>query len=285
METRQLSYLIVGAGVFGASTALRLKRSEPSAAVTLIDRTPFPNPSAASHDVNKIIRADYPDLFYAKRALKAQKLWRSDPIYKTWYHETGIMFAEDIGMGRKSIENYNALSVEHAAELTSPEIGQARFDGFFKDANWADNTETYWNPRSGWAEAAPALKKVIETAIAEGVIYVEATVATLCLGPNNDDCFGLKTDDSKLFTAHKIILCTGALTAKLLADSAPYDREFQVNRRMVAAGAVSCTVKLTPKQQERFRDLPVFFNGMSHTHGPWSDTRSLSAHSFMLTID
>ena len=198
---------------------------------------------------------------------QAQKHWRSDPIYKGWYHETGIMFAEDIGMGRKSIENYNALGVEHAAQLTSPEIGQARFGGFFKDANWTGNTESYWNPQSGWAEAAPALKKVIETAIAEGVTYVEATVATLCLGPHNDICTGLRTDDGRLLTAHKIILCTGALTAKLFADSAPYDQDSQVNGRMVAAGAISCAVKLTPKQQERFQGLPVFFNGMSHTHG------------------
>lgn len=257
METKTKSYLIVGAGVFGASTALYLKRSEPSASVTLIDRTPFPNPSAASHDVNKIVRADYADAFYMKMAYDAQKLWRSDPIHKEWYHETGIILAEDISMGRKSIENYKALGLDHVAELTSPEIGKSRFEGFFKDANWTDNTESFWNPRSGWAEAAPALRKVIETAIAEGVAYVVATVAMLCLKPNGS-CTGLGTDDGRLFAADKTVLCTGAFTAKLLADSAPHNKEFQVNGRMVAAGAVSCTVKLTPKQQERFKDLPVF---------------------------
>lgn len=266
METETQSYLIVGAGVFGASTALHLKRSEPSATVSLIDRTPFPNPSAASHDVNKIIRADYPDVFYTKLACEAQELWRSDSIYKDWYHESGIMFAEDISMGRKAIENYKSIGQDHVAELTSPEIGKARFGGFFEDANWTDNSESYWNPRSGWAEAAPALRKVIETAISEGVRYVEATVAMLCLKPDGS-CIGLGTNDGRLFAARKTVLCTGALTAKLLADCAPDNKEFQVNGRMVAAGAVSCTVKLTPNQQERFKDLPVFFNGMPHTRG------------------
>lgn len=266
METKIKSYLIVGAGVFGASTALYLKRSEPSASITLIDRTPFPNPSAASHDVNKIIRADYPDAFYARLAYDALKLWESDPIYKKWYHETGIMFAEAKSMGRKSIENYEALGLDHKVELTSPEIGKARFEGFFKDANWIDNTESYWNPRSGWAEAVPAMREVIETAIAEGVMYIEATVAMLCLKPNGS-CIGLGTDDGRLFAADKTILCTGALTAKLLADSDPYNQELQVNGRMVAAGAVSCTVELTPEQQERFKNLPVFLNGMPHTRG------------------
>jgi len=66
MGSTQQSYLIVGAGVFGASTALYLRQSDPSAIVTLLDQTSFPNPSAASHDLNKIIRADYDDIFYMK---------------------------------------------------------------------------------------------------------------------------------------------------------------------------------------------------------------------------
>lgn len=82
METEIQPYLIVGAGVFGASTALHLKRSEPSATVSLIDKTAFSNPSAASHNVNKIICADYPNVFYTKFACEAQEFWRSDPIYK-----------------------------------------------------------------------------------------------------------------------------------------------------------------------------------------------------------
>lgn len=73
-------------------------------------------------------------------------------------------------MGRKVIENYKALGQDYVAELTPPEIGEALFGGFFEDANWTDNTESYWNPRSGWAEAA-SLRNVMETAISEGVSY------------------------------------------------------------------------------------------------------------------
>ena len=70
----QPSFLLIGAGCFGASTALYLKRSNPSAHVTLLDRTPFPCPTAAAHDINKIIRAEYEDLSYMKLALEAQAL-------------------------------------------------------------------------------------------------------------------------------------------------------------------------------------------------------------------
>ena len=48
------------------------------------------------------------------------------------------MFAEDISIGRKAIENYKSIGQDHVAELTSPEVGKARFGGFFEDANWTE---------------------------------------------------------------------------------------------------------------------------------------------------
>lgn len=65
------SYIIVGAGVFGASTALSLSRQDPAPTVILIDRTPFPCLIAASHDINKMVRSDYSDIFYCKLGLQA----------------------------------------------------------------------------------------------------------------------------------------------------------------------------------------------------------------------
>ena len=71
------SYLIIGAGNFGAATALTLAKREGTTKVTLVDTTQFPNPRAASHDVNKIVRDDYPDKLYMqmlKKAVKSSKL-------------------------------------------------------------------------------------------------------------------------------------------------------------------------------------------------------------------
>lgn len=44
-------------------------------------------------------------------------------------------------------------------------------------------------------------------------------------------------------------------------------KKFQMNGKMVVAGAISCTVKFISKQQKNFKNLLVFFNGMPHTHG------------------
>jgi sarcosine oxidase/L-pipecolate oxidase len=75
------SYLIIGAGIFGSSTALSLIRKYPNGNVRIVDREPFPCQLAASWDWNKIIRAEYNDIFYMKLALEAKDLWENDPLY------------------------------------------------------------------------------------------------------------------------------------------------------------------------------------------------------------
>jgi len=52
-------FIIIGSGVFGSSTALALVKAGHS--VTVLDRSQdgYVAPDGASHDLNKIIRADY----------------------------------------------------------------------------------------------------------------------------------------------------------------------------------------------------------------------------------
>jgi sarcosine oxidase/L-pipecolate oxidase len=258
------TYLIVGAGLFGASTALHLKRSSPSAVVILLDRTPFPCPSGAAYDLNKIIRAGYDDIFYVKLALEAQKMWRSDPIYQPFYHECGMLFSEYWGMGRAAFGHYKTIGEDFDAEMTTPEAAKARFP-MFRDGNWDDVSENFFDARAGWADAAPCLRRLIQAATDEGVTYKAAHVSTISIVQGT--CTGVRLKNGQELKADHVLLCTGAYTAKLLADSAPADKELQVNDRLVAAAAVTCAAKLTPEQMEKFKDVPVYFNGMGHTRG------------------
>jgi glycine/D-amino acid oxidase-like deaminating enzyme len=193
------TYLIVGAGLFGASTALHLIRSSPSAIVILLDRTPFPCPSAASHDLNKIIRAGYDDIFYVKLALEALKLWRSDPIYQPYYHESGMLFSEYWGMGRAAFEHYNTIGDNFNAEMTTPEAAKARFP-MFRGANWDDVRENFFDARAGWADAAPCLRNLIQAALEEGVAYIAEPVSTISRQTMSSSALGL-TQPSYLLTA------------------------------------------------------------------------------------
>jgi sarcosine oxidase / L-pipecolate oxidase len=264
------SYIIIGAGCFGASTALHLIITHPTSQVTLIDWTPFPNPSAAAHDLNKIIRADYPDITYMKLALEAQEQWRNDPLYSPFYHETGMLFAEDFGMGRESFSNYQALLGDDCpAVMLDPEDARERFDGIFKDAEWTGVKKNFYNPKSGWGEAEKALSALIQAAIDRGVEYLVDGVSKLVINETSV-CIGVETSSGKTILADRIVLCAGAATALLIADSAPHNKSLQVNGRQVASAAVSCCVRVPESRRERFKDAPVMFNGLDHTHGKLS---------------
>ncbi|KAE8222109.1 hypothetical protein CF319_g4642 [Tilletia indica] len=87
------SFLIIGAGVFGASTALHLKKHFPHASVTILERSQqtSPAPDAASSDLNKIIRADYADDAFRRLAVEAIAQWRTDERLRPFYHEVGLL--------------------------------------------------------------------------------------------------------------------------------------------------------------------------------------------------
>ena len=223
------SYIIAGAGVFGASTALYLSRQRPAPTIILVDRAPYPCPIAASHDINKIVRSDYGDIFYCKLGLKALERWRTDPLFEMWYHQSGLLKATDhhADLVDKIFDNYKELGVDVGAELFKPEELKTRFNGIYADADLTDVENILWNPSSGWAEAATALKYALDAVMENGVNCITANVANLIL--KDGACTGIRTEDGRTFTAEKTILCTGAYTAKLIADSAPTQPELQVS--------------------------------------------------------
>jgi len=261
------SYLIIGSGVFGASTALHLSRQRPAPKVTLVDRLPYPCPIAASHDINKIVRSDYGDIFYCKLGLKTLEKWRTEPLFKKWYHQSGLLKATDdaTDLVDKIFENYRELGVDVEAELLSPEELKTRFGGIYSDADLTDVENLLWNPSCGWAEADYALKDTVQACVNNGVHYVTASVAELIL--KDGACTGLATEDGRILTASSIILSTGAYTAKLLADSAPKQGELQVGDRIVAAGVCEAYVSLNTEQVERFKDVPAFALDANETQG------------------
>jgi len=266
MSTSKADYLIIGAGVFGASTALHLCQQEPSASIVLIDQTSFPCPMGASHDINKIIRADYSDRFYCGLAIKAQQAWRTDPIYKTYYHQTGMVVVDDTGLGGRVIENFKQLGEHYEAEIFGPEDLKRRFGGIYIDTDLRGVEEIFWNPLSGWAEAASALKRVIEVAVESGVKYVAASVTRLIFDDRRV-CIGVKAADGTEIHASKVILCTGAGTAKLIADSAPDWPDLWVEDRIIAAGVCTAAIKLTDEQIRKFNDVPVLVHEVGNVLG------------------
>ena len=270
------SYIIVGAGVFGSSVALHPIQKYPFATVTLIDRTSFPSQAGASWDCNKVIRADYTNALYMELGMEAMEWWRSDPLYQAFYHESGLVWVDNKGLPRTIINNYKKLNANDKYRLVSPEEAKQLWNGIHADANYRGVTEMLVNESSGWADATAALTKVIETAVTSGVKYVVADVEAVVFDDQGSST-GVRTEKGDLLTAAHIILATGAMTAKLLADSAPQRKEMQVGDRVVAAAICTGMVTLDNEDAEYFGSGPVFIHEIGNTLGQQVFKKSASA--------
>lgn len=276
MTTTKADYLIVGAGVFGASTALHLSKDKPSASIVLVDRTAFPCPIAASHDINKAVRADYEDLFYCKLGLKTLERWRNDELFKKYYHQSGMITIEngDHSMGQQIIDNFKKLGAHYEAEVFNPEEMKTRFEGLFANADFSHVDEIYWNPLSGWAEAAHALEATIKAAVDQGVKYMPGSVSKLVL--REDACTGACLESGQQIDAEHVILSTGAYTTKLIADSAPNKPHLQVGRRITATAVCEAATEMNDAQKAKFKNMPVFVLDDHVTQGRFTARSTLT---------
>lgn len=260
------SYIIVGAGIFGASTAFHLVQKFPNASIRLVDREPFPCQLAASWDWNKIIRAEYTDIFYMKLALEAKAKWETEPLFKPFYHEAGAVWIADFDMADVISDNYAKLGLKDNAIRYTVAEAREIYNGMFDKAEFTGVDQVLVSPKTGWAEAAKALTKVIQVAVDKGVQYVSADVTSLIFDEFGA-CTGVRTAGGVVLKASKVILCTGAGTAKLLADSAPARSDLHAGDRFVAAGM--CTALMTPEPEacKHFADAPIVLHERLYHEG------------------
>ena len=153
-----------------------------SAKVTLIDRTTFPDPSAAAHDLNKTIDAEFEDLAYMRLAPEAQNVWRPDPVLERYYQETGILFAGMEEPGQKIIDDYDRLTGSLPAELLRLKLAQTRLGDIFRGGDVSLLESCTWIPQAGSGEADNALRDAIQASIDLGVKYEVATGETRTSG-------------------------------------------------------------------------------------------------------
>lgn len=270
MTSSKPSYIIVGAGVFGVSTAYHLIKKYPDASVTIVDRDAFDADSrvAASWDWNKVVRADYDDIVYCQLGIEAQDVFRSDPLWKPFFHETGIYWMCRSEYAQDVLDNYKKLG--RKADLSAVPVDEARkmYGGLFEDADYTDVKEVLVNKTSGWAAAGDCLQAVTRKTLDLGAKYVTAEVATLQFD-DNGRCRGVKTKGGDVLTASHVILSTGAYTPKLLELSAKSSNmnDLRAGPRIVAGGITTGMTKLDDKSYERFAAMPVGVQGYTAKQG------------------
>lgn len=197
--------VVVGAGVFGLTTALELRAR--GHAVTIVDPGPVPHPLAESTDISKVVRLDYgADADYTElgeRALAGWRRWNAS-WPRPLFHETGVTFLSRAPMqpGGFEHDSYALLTRRgHPLErLNAAEIA-ARFPAYRP----GEMVDGYFNPVGGWAESGAVIAQLARQAATHGVV-LDA---------------GHQVDKLEQLDADLIIVCAGAWVPRLLPELAP----------------------------------------------------------------
>jgi len=270
MTSTNASYLIIGAGVFGVSTAYHLIQKYPNASVTLVDRDAYDAESrvAASWDWNKVVRADYDDKVYCKLALEAQEIFKSDLLWRPFFHQTGVYWTCRSDYAQNVINNHKELGRND--DIIALPVSEARklYGGIFDDADYTGVKEVLINRASGWAAAGDALRAVTKKCLELGVKYVTADVATLEFN-GRGSCTGIKTKSGEILSATHVIVAAGAFTPTLLEWSAKNSGNagLRAGERILAAGITTGMAQLTQEQHAKYKDMPVGFQGYTPDEG------------------
>jgi len=165
---------VVGAGAFGAWTALRLR--EKGLRVVLLDQYGPGNARSSSGGESRIIRLGYgPDELYARFALRSLAAWKRlcEETREPLFHETGVLWLARTG-DRYALDTLATLArVGVAHERLALADIHARYPQFVLDEDvWG-----IFEPASGALMARRAVQSVVREAVRAGVEYRAAAVA------------------------------------------------------------------------------------------------------------
>ncbi|KAI4861765.1 FAD dependent oxidoreductase [Hypoxylon rubiginosum] len=250
---KETSILILGAGTFGLSTAYHLAKAG-YVNITVLEKSPtFPPELSAGNDLNKIIRAEYEDPFYAELALEAMAAWKS-PLFAPYYHETGYLLCNSAAAPEKSknslLKSLESIRRRPAFQgkitpITSREDIRKVAPAFTGPMQW----KGYFNSFAGYAHAADAMTAVYSACIALGVtVQIDSAVWTL--NYSGDICTGATTAGGKQYDAAVTVLALGASLGSVLPE---------IKRQVVAKGSPVAHIQLTAAEAASLRGIPVTY--------------------------
>lgn len=254
------SIVIIGAGIFGTSTAYHLSLTHPSPSqITVVDRTPFPPTHGASTDINKIIRSDYSSPFYMDLAYDAIAAWKSSPIISKYYHNSGwiSLQKQDSDLGDRIRATFRARGVDPTSDVSLEEC-RKRWGECLKNADFEGLKGGYWNPEAGWADAGAAVGAMMSSAVERGVKYVCGDAESLLL--DEKGVRGVRLKSGEEYEADKVLLCTGAWTSALMSDvedELGLEEDWRMEKQTTAAGVCCAHFRLTDEEMEKLREMSV----------------------------
>lgn len=239
--------LVVGAGVFGLSTALELK-SRGYQNVTVLDRYLPPVPDGSSVDISRIIRTDYADPLYTRMAQEALEGWKTE--YKNYYHHSGFVMLSET-FSNPYIEKSLEIARRHGRALDEYADGND-LKGIYPgiQANLG-GIRAYHNAEGGWADAESSIGHLSRQCSRAGVAFVTGARGTVrSLQRNESRIVGVNVASQELIPASQVILSLGAWSNLLL----------DLSHTASASGQPLGFIQLTKDEARSLEKMPVMIN-------------------------
>ena len=259
--------LIIGSGTFGTSTAYHLAQKYNDASrVTVLDVSWSPPKLAASVDVNRVIRTDYPDPMYCNLANEAIHPWFWSMELSQHFHKTGwiMMDERDSDLTERIRRVFEDRGSTHVSDIPLEKL--EKHWPLFEGTNTSGFGDVYWNPEAGWCDAAKATASFMLVAEERGVRRITAEAVELLLDAKRGLVKGVRTTDGQRFTAEKVVMAVGAWTSSMLSpieDQLEIPEKDRVEQQVKATGTVSAYYRLSEEQLKRLSDsnMPIIVYG------------------------
>ena len=246
-------YAIVGGGCLGASTALALKREWPDARIVWFEGT---DTHTASKDKSKIIRTPYPDKDYVAFAEKALEMWKTEDLYREFYHTTGWVQVVSEGSYRSTMKapNDRIISTEEMQQMVGSDVKPQLGPG----------EELWLNENIGYVDSDLAVEAVAKTASMLGVIREKKDVTRLVV--DGGVCRGVEAGDYSI-VVETTVVATGPWTPGLLEISkVEFPQDF-----FTIAGVGVATMPLKEEEFHALKSMPMLVTerGASNSNLTW----------------
>lgn len=219
---KNYDFLIVGAGIFGISAALELRKTGFS--VCVLNPTEGPDPLAAGTDISKVIRMEYgSDEEYLDMTRESMQIWRewNELFEEIFYHEGHYILLSAKALDTEE-DTYEKISYQHVSKRGIPleRIGYEEFKSRFPAYNPKAFVEGSFNKEGGYVESGRIVQRLNQYAVEIGIESLTEGAKSIWI-ENNQAKGVVTTKGTKISAAHTIV-CAGNFTPFLVPDLKPY---------------------------------------------------------------
>lgn len=182
----------------------------------------------------------------------ATNAWRTDPIYRQFYHPTGLVIASSSETAGRQVTASLGKCKYPCRRLSSPDDFQGTMPEGILTGDFPNWKGFIMEKGAGWVFARGALEAAYREASRMGVRFItgeqKGKVEQLLYASTS--VLGARTTDGVEHKADRTILCAGANS----------DRLFDLERQLRPTAWTLAHIQMTEEERRTWRDLPVLFN-------------------------